>query len=148
MIENKILVDETKDKLFECNLINHDYVLGCYMLSLLPDKYIANESYTKLTKDKFIDLVKNYFISEDTVREYVYNSVCFNIYEDYVYAYGDILSMFIRESIKDCGFKNDMLDDFFRSRCELFNEDFLRRWGMGPENYVKLHDKQLQYLKK
>lgn len=148
MISNKILVDETKDKLFEWNIINHDYVLGCYMLSLLPDKYIANESYTKLTKDKFIDLVKSYFISEDTVRDYVYGSVSFNIYDDYAYAYGDILSMFIKESIVDCGFNNDMLEDFFRSRCELFNEEFLRRWGMGPENYVKLHDKQLQYLKK
>ena len=148
MLKNNILVDESKDKLFELNLINHDYVLGSYMLSLLPDKYIANESYTRLTKDKFIDLVKKYFISEESIKEYVYNSVSFDIGEDFTYAYGDILSMFIREEINKFGLSNGMLDDFFRNRCELFNEDFLRGWGMGPVNYVKLHDKQLQYLKK
>ena len=148
MISNNILIDESLDKLFEMNLINHDYVLAAYMLSLLPDKYIENEAYTKLRKGKFIKLIKNEFISEEAVREFVFNSVGFNINEDFTYAYGDILSMFIKNEIDENGFSNDLLKEFFSKRCEVFSEEFFREWGMGPENYVKLHDKQMQYLKK
>lgn len=148
MIKNNILFEESKDKLFECNLINHDYVLASYMLSLLPDKYIENNSYLRLTKDKFLDIIKKYFISEEAIKDYVYNSVSFGISEDFVYAYGDILSMFMKEYIDEDGLSNDMLEEFFRSRCDVFSEEFMRKWGMGPANYVKLHEKQLQYLKK
>lgn len=148
MLKNKILLKESQDKLFESEMINHSYILGSYMLSLLPDSLLHDGSYANLDKDKFITMIKNNFIDEDSIRKFIYESVAFDLIEDFTYAYGDIISMFIHESVRDCGFSNDLVEEFLRLRSNLFDEEFMRKWGMGPENYVKLHKKEIECLKK
>ena len=148
MIDKGILTDEIKDKVFEFEVINHDYLLGCYILSLINENSFLDNSYQSLSKDELIQKVKNYFISEDTIRDFVYNSTGFDVLEDFRYAYGDIVSLFLKEAVEDCGLSNDFVEEFLKIRSGLFSEDFLRKWGMGPENYVQLHEKELQMIKK
>lgn len=148
MFKNNILYGETQDKLFEMTVINHDYILGAYMLSLLPDKFIYANSYGRLSKDKFIKLIKDDFIDEENIREFVYNSTSFRLGDDFNYSYGAVISTFLKESIDECGFSNELVEAFFKVRSNILDEKFLREWGMGPEQFKKLNEKELQYLKK
>ena len=148
MLKNKILYKESKDKLFESEIINHDYILGAYMLSLLPDNILHDGSYANISRDKFVTMIKNNFVDEESIRNFIYGTVSFDLMENFIYAYGNILSMFLSESIKSSGFSNDLMEEFLRIRSNLFNEEFFREWGMGPHDYVKLHKKEIECLKK
>ena len=148
LLSNDILGDEVRDKLFELEVINHDFLLGAYLLSLLPDKYLVNESYKKLSRNKFLRIIQSYFDKEDAVAEYIDNTKYFDVSEDYSYSYGSIISMFLLESVKEEGLSNDFMNAFFSRRSEMFNEDFLREWRMSPDNFLKLYKDEIQVLKK
>ena len=82
------------------------------------------------------------------VSEYIDNTKYFDVSEDYSYSYGDIISMFLLESVKEEGLTNEFMNSFLSRRSELFNEDFLREWGMSPNNYLELYKNEIQVLKK
>ena len=148
LLDNDILLLETRDLMMEMEIINHDYLLGAYMLALLPDKYLENGSYVNLSREKLIDIMSEYFGNKEGIREYVENSCYFDVSEDFNYSYGNIISIFLKDSIDKYGFSNELLDEFFKMRSSLFNEDFLRKWRMSPKDYIKIYTKETQALKK
>jgi len=148
LLYNDILGDEVRDILFELEVINHDYLLGAYLLSLLPDNYLKDESYKKLSRNNFLRIIQPYFDKEDAVSEYIDNTKYFDVSEDYSYSYGNIISMFLFESVKEEGLSNEFMNSFLSRRSEMFNEDFLREWGMSPDNYLELYKDEIQVLKK
>lgn len=148
MINNNILLDESKDKLFDLELINHGYLLGAYILSLLDEEYISNASYALLDKEEIARMVKSHFTSAAAVEDYISSTTYFDLGEDFTYSYGDIISMFLHESIKDSGFDNEFFNAFLIYRCNMFDRDFFNKWEMSPDRYVELHEKELQLLKK
>jgi len=71
-----------------------------------------------------------------------------DLQESFTYAYGDIISMFLKDSIDKYGFSNDLVFEFMKERRNLFREGFFRENGMGPDNYLDLYKKELKLLKK
>ncbi|MBR2827673.1 MAG: hypothetical protein IKE70_00360 [Bacilli bacterium] len=148
MIKNHIYEDQCRDKIFQMELINHDYLLSSYILSLLPDGYIEDSCYRELSKFELIDEVKNHFYHEDGVMSYLLGIKDLDVRDDFTYAYGDIISMFLKEEVENSGLDNELMDEFKKIRTNLFSSDFLEKHDMNSSRYVKLYKKEVGLLKK
>lgn len=148
LIDNNILVDDAKNKLFEREEVNREYLLGAYILSLLDDEYLLSTSYQYLSREKLFELVGNNFSVEDDIKEFILNSTYFNIMEDYRYAYGDILSMFLKIQVENYGFDNDLIDEILRIRCDMFDKSIIEKYNFNPTRYKILHRKEIKMIKK
>ncbi len=146
MINNNILKEEAQDKLMEVDDNNHDYLLTSYILSLLDEDLIRDSAYSYLSEEELIEVVNKYF--NNNISEFVSELDYVDLQEDFTYAYGDIVSMFIKDSIDKYGFSNELIDEFLKVRSNLFDEEFFREFGMGPDNYLDLYKKELKLLKK
>jgi len=146
MIKNRILKEEAQDKLMETQDNNHDYLLSSYILSLLDDEYIIDSEYANLSKEELCGLITKYF--NNNISEFVDELDYIDLQESFTYAYGDIISMFLKDSIDKYGFSNDLVFEFMKERRNLFREGFFRENGMGPDNYLDLYKKELKLLKK
>ena len=135
-------------KIYEVNPRYVKYLLGAYILSLLDEEYISNASYALLDKEEIARMVKSHFTSAAAVEDYISSTTYFDLGEDFTYSYGDIISMFLHESIKDSGFDNEFFNAFLIYRCNMFDRGFFNKWEMTPDRYVELHEKELQLLKK
>lgn len=134
-------------KQLEFNLLNHEFLLQAYILSLFTDDFIINDRYLDCDSNEIVEMIKSRFIDEDFIRVFIEGIISFDLSEIYNYAYGDIISLFLFDEVNKYGFDNEMIEYFFRNRCELFNENFLRECGFGPSNYVKLYKKVNEHLK-
>lgn len=149
LIENKILEDEAKDRLYDTYSGNYEFILSAYIISLIPDIYIRDGSYLNLSLNKVYKLVQRYFSRNDPIKKFI-NTCCRNldIQETYKYAYGDVYSLIFKEKIKENDYKLDPLDEFFEYRGELFSPNILNKLDINKKTYVKLYKKDIELLKK
>ena len=136
------------DKQIEFNLLNHEFLLQAYILSLLNDDFILKDKYLDCDSSEIVEMIKSRFIDEEYMKIFIEGMISFDLSEIYNYAYGDIVSLFLFDDVKNNGLDCEMMDYFFKSRNNLFKEDFLKECGFGPENYIKLYKKVNDHLKK
>lgn len=148
LIENNILVDEAKDQMFDMININYEYILASYIISLIPDILLIDDSYLELSPTKLYKLVERYFSKKNHVRKFINKCSDFELKETYTYAYGDVYSLFLRDRIKQDNYSLDSLKEFFEFRSELFNPEMLEKLRIDSKSYVKLYKKDIELLKK
>ena len=148
LIQNRILLDEAEDLLFESSSFNYQFLLASYLLTLIPDNYLKDGNYETINKETFFQLVKDDFADEDVIRGYIMNSTYFSVSEDFTYAYGSILSSFMKKAIQEDGFDHPLIEDFLKIRTKMFQESFLERNDITPDKYVRYHDDEIKVLKK
>ena len=148
LLENNILYDEAKDQLFDLHAGNYEFILTSYIISLLPDTYISptiNQTPTKVYK-----LVGRHFSRHDSTRNFI-NKLFqkpVELQDAYKYAYGDVVSMILREKVKSDNYSLDSVDEFIYMKEDLFNPDMLEKLKVNPKTYVKLYKKDMDLLKK
>ena len=135
------------NKQVEFNLLNHEFLLQAYILSLFNDNFILEDKYLDCDSNEIVEMVKSRFIDEDFIKIFIEGIISFDLSEIYNYAYGDIVSLFLFDDVNKNGLDSEMMNHFLKKRSELFNEDYLRECGFGPENYVKLYKKVNKHLK-
>lgn len=148
LIKNGIKENLAKDRLIDTEDLNHDYLLQAFVLSSLDDGFLRKGDYLDCSEDQLIKKIKKYFIDEDILREFVERVGDFDLSEDYNYAYGDIISMFLAEEVEQSGLANEIIFSFMAKRKDKFNPELLRDFGYGPDNYVKLYKKEIELIKK
>lgn len=148
LLDNNILVPEAKDMLFDMCNWNIEYVLTSYIISLIPDIYIADGSYLKLSPTKIYKLVERYFNKKNNVRKFINKCSNIDIKDTYQYAYGDIISLILTERIRQDDYNLDALDEFFEHRYKPFSIEMLNKLRVNPTSYVKLYKKDIELLKK
>ena len=144
--KKNIAYENVIEKQIDYNLLNHDFLLQAFILSLLDDDFILEDKYLNCDSDEIVDMIGSYFIDKKFIKNYIEGIISFDLSEIYNYAYGDIISLFLFDEVNKYGFDNEMIEYFLRNRCELFSEDFLRECGFGPVNYVKLYKKVNKHL--
>lgn len=135
------------NKQIEFNLLNHEFLLQAYILSLFNDDFILNDKYLDCDSNEIVEMIKSRFIDEDFIKVFIEGIISFDLSEIYNYAYGDIVSLFLFDDVKNNGLDSEMMNYFFKNRSCLFNEKYLRECGFGPEDYVKLYRKVNSHLK-
>lgn len=148
MINNNILKDNAKSVICHMILINHDYLLAAYILSLFDDGYLEDGVYKCMNMEELIDVIKNHFYDEDEVMDYILGVRNLDARDDFTYSYGDIISMFLKGVVEQSGFDNEFVHEFNSIRTNLFRPDFLEKYGINSENYVKLYKNEVGLLQK
>ena len=136
------------DKLIDSFIVEHDYIYSLYVLSLLDDRYIDSDRYLDISKDRLFDLVSKYFEDKKEVYDTIKNND-FLLIDNAVYAYGEIISLFLEDDVRDCSLSNSFLfNKFMDERFLEFSYNFMESNGFFPSKYQELYEKRLKLIKK
>lgn len=148
LIDNNIKKNVVIDKLIDSFIVEHDYIYSLYVLSLLDDRYIDSDRYLDISKDRLLDLVSKYFEDKKEVYDTIKNND-FLLIDDAVYAYGEIISLFLEDDVRDCSLSNSFLfNKFMDERFLEFSDNFMEINGFSPSKYQELYEKRLKLIKK
>lgn len=148
LIDNNIKKNVVIDKLIDSFIVGHDYIYSLYVLSLLDDRYIDYDRYLDISKERFFNLVSKYFEDKKEVYETIKNND-FLLIDDAVYAYGEIISLFLEDDVRDCSLINSFLfNKFMDERFLEFSDNFMETNGFSPSKYQELYEKRLKLTKK
>lgn len=148
LIDNNIKKNVVIDKLIDSFIVGHDYIYSLYVLSLLDDRYIDYDRYLDISKERFFNLVSKYFEDKKEVYETIKNND-FLLINDAVYAYGEIISLFLEDDVRDCSLSNSfLLNKFMDERFLEFSDNFMETNGFSPSKYQELYEKRLKLTKK
>lgn len=148
LIKNNISLNSAKNSLLEYELTNHDFILQSYIFSLLDKEFIKSGEYLDCSPKEITEKIKKHFLEDDSIEYFITGMQESDIAEVYNYAYGDIISMFLAESVEQDGFDNELINYFFTKRATMFDDRFLKKNGMDAKKYVKLHKAEMKLLKK
>ena len=148
LIDNNIKKNVVIDKLIDSFIVEHDYIYSLYVLSLLDDRYIDSDRYLDISKDRLLDLVSKYFEDKKEVYDTIKNND-FLLIDNAVYAYGEIISLFLEDDVRDCSLSNSFLfNKFMDERFLEFSYNFMESNGFFPSKYQELYEKRLKLIKK
>ena len=148
LIDNNIKKNVVIDRLIDSFIVEHDYIYSLYVLSLLDDRYIDSDRYLDISKERFFDLVSKYFEDKKEIYETIKNND-FLLIDDAVYAYGEIISLFLEDDVRDCSLSNSFLfNKFMDERFLEFSDNFMETNGFSPSKYQELYEKRLKLTKK
>lgn len=148
LLKNGIKTEAVKDKIIDFECLNFDFLMDAYILSLLDSDFLQSDQFIDCDSSVMFNMVKSHFYEDADVIGYIERMDGIDLAEVFNYAYGDIISLFLCEDVEKNGLSSNLIDYFFQKRCNLFDEEFLRECGFGPENYAKLYKKEVQYIKK
>ncbi len=148
LIKKDILKEEAKDKLFEMEVINHDFLLASYILTLLDDELLLDSNYQDLSIVELYNKVADNFNAKDNLFTFFLSICKFDVLEDYTYTYGDLLSIVLKDEVLKNGLNNDLLLDFMKKKTLCTGKDIIIDWQMTPEKYQELYKREVQFIKK
>ena len=148
LVENNLYIPEAKDELFDRHNMNYEFVLASYVVSLIPDIYLIDGSYERMPHSKIYKLVERNFHKKNQIRRFINKCDDIEVKDLYQYAYGDIISMILREEVRDSSFSLDVLSEFTQYRSKPFNPEVLEKFKVTPDRYVKLYKKDIELLTK
>lgn len=147
LLDNNIMRDKAIDKLLDVEIINHDYIFSSYIISLLDSKYLKKDKYTNLDAATISKMIGEYFEFPDVVESYI-RITNFDLMNDINYAYGDIVSMFLKEEVLAEGLNSVLVKKFNGIRCGEFDKEFFLQEDLNSDRYVELYKKEVQLIKK
>ena len=146
LIKNNILRADAKDELIDMEFNNFTFMIYSYIISLLDDEMLKKHRQNIVSPEYIYSLIDEYF-DEDVIDLLVEND-SLEVQHNYIYAYGDVISMFLKDKVNKYGFDNDMIDELHDRRAEIFSPDFIEKYDMSPKRYVKAYQKELKLLEK
>ncbi len=147
-LKNHIQEDVAKARLLDFEDGHYEYLTWAYIISLLDDEFLEKDRNLNSEPKVIASRVKEYFTDEKELESLIESCPNFNVHDVNLYAYGDILSMFLADDMEQNGFHSELMDYFMQNRMKLFHEEFLRECGFGPVNYMQLYEKEFQLMKK
>jgi hypothetical protein len=147
LIKNNIKREVAEDKLIDMEIINRDSLYDTYIVTLLEDKYIEKDKYQLLSNKALYNMVKDKFEETDDLIK-AFNSKNLNLSSDILYAYGDIISMFLKEIVNSEGLNSPSMKKFMNTRYQEFDTDYIESENFKPEKYKELYEKEIQLIKK
>ena len=146
LINNDVLVKETKDMLVDRKAVYYLTLIASYIDSLLDYEILRNNKQNKYSAEHIYSLISKY-VDRD-IKDIIEGISDLDVKRNCIYTYGDIVSMIIKDKVDKFGFDKDMLLELFEHRGEIFSPEFLDKYEVTPENYIKGYQKELKLLEK
>lgn len=147
LYKQNILHEQTKNLCLYAQANAYEIILCTYILSLLDNEVFKNNSYTYLSKKSIINAVKKYFNNNESILDCVNYWTTFDLLDDYSYAYGEIISLFLKEEINKNGLDNELINNFNNIRSSVFTPDFIVNNNIDSEKYLKIYRKDIEKAK-
>ena len=146
LIKNNILLGESKEELLAMEFDNYTNMIFSYIISEFDDEILKKNKQDKMSLQEIYSVIEDDF--DENIVDILAERDSLGIQENYVYTYGDILSMFLKERVLEDGFNDDMLLELFDRRGEIFTKEFLDKYKVNNKQYVKLYKKEMKLLEK
>ena len=144
LIKNNIVKEKAIDKKIDAEILNHENILGAYILSLLGDGYLVKNRYMNLSNDRLRELITSGFVNMENLDvEVEYLNLNDNVY----YAYGSIISLFLEDEVLEDGFNSSLMRRFMDIRSQEFNEKFIEGEELLSGKFSKIYQKRLEIIK-
>lgn len=137
LLENNIKKECTIDLLIDNKIINHSRLYSAYIFSLLDEGYITKGQFKNISYDKLLFSIK------DKIEEVDTELLGLDLCDDFIYTYGDYISLFLKDEIEKEGFNGRLMKSFNEIRYLEFNPDFITEFGLLPKTYKKLYCQEL-----
>ena len=121
-------------------------LIASFIDSLLDYEILRNDKQNKYSAEYIYSLISKY-VDRD-IKDIIEGISDLDVKRNCIYTYGDIVSMIIKEKVDKFGFDKDMLLELFEHRGEIFSPEFLDKYEVTPENYIKGYQKELKLLEK
>lgn len=146
LVENNIYLGDSKEEVLAMEFDNYTNLIFSYIISMFDDETLKNHKQNKMSLDSIYEVIEKSF--EENIIDIIASRDSLDIQENYVYTYGDIISMFLKEKVKEEDFNTNMFLDFLYERGNVFDKRYLEEYDMSPKEYVKLYKKELKLLEK
>ena len=121
--------------------------MSSYMFSLLDDKYYRGGKELCISDERFIEEMCKYFSKRELIEEMVRENGL-NLFNDYIYGYGEIMATHLLEPVKADGLGCEQFRDFQRIRFQPFDPEYLIKNGYTSEKFAEVLQKEVQLCKK
>ena len=148
LINNNILIPETKALFGDMLDANYEFAKTSYIITLIPDRYLLDDSYLYLKPTTIYKLVGRNFSKNNKVRKFINKCSSFDVKDTFQYSYGDIISLILKDKIKNGDYDLDLLKEFFEFRDKPFDPNELEKLNVNHKTYMKLYKKDIELLKK
>lgn len=146
LINNNILVDDAKDEMLSEKYNGYTTIIASYIGSLLDYDILKKRRQDKYSDEYIYSLIKDNF--DESIIDLLKEIPTLDIRDNYIYTYGNIISMIMKENVNKYGFSNDMIYEMFDRRGEIFSPEFLIKYNVNPDSYTEGYQKELKLLQK
>lgn len=147
LITNNIYRNIAIDKLIDMEIFNHSRLINGLILSLIRSEDLYLDGYESLSNTEIINKVRDYFVDDDFLIDHL-SLYDLNLSEDVSYAYGDIISMKLKEVFKNSGFNSSEFKYFMKHRTKIFNPFYIRELSISADDYYDSYVDELNLIKK
>lgn len=147
LITNNIYRNIAIDKLIDMEIFNHSCLINGLILSLIRSEDLYLDGYEYLSDTEIINKVRYYFVDDDFLIDHL-SLHDLNLSEDISYAYGDIISMKLKEVFKNSGFNSSEFKYFMKHRTKIFNPFYIRELSISADDYYDSYVDELSLIKK
>ena len=148
MHKNNIMKGAVQYQLYEFEMINHNFLLQTYLISLIKNDRILKHKDLEINTDFLKKELKNYIEKDDYLLSIIKDSVELDIGQTLCYTYGDIFSLLLNDIYKSEGINGKDFDEFIKFRTNMFNVDHLVKYELSPDKYLDLYNKEIQLIKR
>ena len=148
LIKNNIMKTAAKYQLYEFEIINHNFLLQSYLITLLDDIELKKRKDLIVSTNSLKKELKKYIEDEESIISIINDKIDLDIGQTLSYTYGDILSLLLFESIKNNKIDGKNMEEFMKYRTNIFNEKQIIEQGYIPKDYLNQYKKEIQLIKK
>ncbi len=145
--DNNIMREKSRDLHIDSLFSNRHSLIALTFLTILDDGLLRSGEYRKLRPDEMVDLLVDEYDDVGAMLTFLsYYDV--NLGEDQIYGYGEVLSLFLSDSIQKEGLDNPLLASFLQERVASFTPKFIEMNDLNPNKYQKIYKKEIERCKK
>ncbi len=148
MINNSIRKEACKIQNLDCLENNLAFLSFSFAYSLLDDEFLWGFRDDEKYKRKQESRLSQFIQDKAFIKKTVYDFDKLDVRDNYIYMYGDIISMFLKNDVDKEGLQGKKIEDFLLASKRNFNTKYLQKNSMTPNHYLKLYKEQLKHLKK
>ena len=89
------------------------------------------------------------FNEKEVIKDYIFDkSIVFDLFEDNNYAYGDIISLYLKNVVLKEGLSSDEMNYYFNMRGNMFDTNYFDKIGYTEKVFQDYYNDEVKLLKK
>ena len=149
LIENNIHKKEAQARLLKSSEDDMISTLNAYIMSLINVRDLYDAQYKYLSRKQVLSQIQSRFSNPEDINAHLKKELhCLDLEGNNTYAYGSVLALLLKDSVKEDGFESPLLKEFLTTRTNPTCREFLESTGLTTDYYGQCLEKEVQLIKK
>ena len=149
LIENNIHKKEAQARLLKSSEDDMISTLNAYIMSLINVRDLYDAQYKYLSRKQVLSQIQSRFSNPEDINAHLKKELhCLDLEGNNTYAYGSVLALLLKDSVKEDGLESPLLKEFLTTRTNPTCREFLESTGLTTDYYGQCLEKEIQLIKK